>query len=292
MAGWGEILTEIGAISPVDFVRRKYLRLLHEKTGRNIVCYYSGWLAKQGALNTNISDQDMEGFMNAVKGLDRNLGLDLLLHTPGGDVTATEAIVKYLRQMFNTDIRVVVPQLAMSAGTMIACAGKEIIMGKQSSLGPIDPQFGNIAAFNIKREYELFEKDIVAHPEKATYWAIRLNGIPSGFILSCINAINLSSELVSAWLKTGMFAEDPSADAIIFRIMENLNENEESKTHGRHFDKEKCKAIGLKITDMEEDNDLQDAILSVHHAYALTLTNTPVVKIIENHIGAAVLRYV
>ena len=42
--------------------------------------------------------------------------------------------------MFGTDIRAIVPQLALSAGTMVALACKEIIMGKHSSLGPIDPQ--------------------------------------------------------------------------------------------------------------------------------------------------------
>ena len=50
------------------------------------------------------------------------------------DPAAAEAIVNYLRLKFDYDIRVIVPQLAMSAGTMIACAAKEIIIGKQSSL--------------------------------------------------------------------------------------------------------------------------------------------------------------
>ena len=81
-------------------------------------------------------------------------GLDLILHTPGGFPEAAESIVKYLRSKFSTNIRVIVPHLSMSAGTMIACAGKEIVMGKHSSLGPIDPQFNGIPVYSLKREYE------------------------------------------------------------------------------------------------------------------------------------------
>ena len=48
--------------------------------------------------------------------------------------------------------------------------------------------------------------------------------------------------------------------------------------------------LGLKATPLEDDDDLQDAVLSVHHCYALTLSNTGAVKIIENHLGKAYVR--
>lgn len=98
---------------------------LFNKTNRNVICYYSAWL--QGNIaspnpEVMIYDNDMNGFMNAVSQLDKSKGLDLILHTPGGVTTATESIVNYLRKIFNYDIRVIVPHMAMSAGTMIACA--------------------------------------------------------------------------------------------------------------------------------------------------------------------------
>ena len=65
--------------------------------------------------------------------------LDLILHSPCGSPEAAEAIISYLRSRFS-HIRVIVPQLAMSAATMIACAADEIVLGKHSFLGPIDPQ--------------------------------------------------------------------------------------------------------------------------------------------------------
>ena len=150
MPNWNEVLREINAqqyeqqhnANALDIVRRKYLKSISEATGRNTIAYYSGFLQKPGLEQTSINDDDKNGFMTVINKLDRNKGLDLILHTPGGDIAAAESIVDYIRRMFGNDVRAIVPQIAMSAGTMIACSCKYIIMGKESNLGPIDPQFG------------------------------------------------------------------------------------------------------------------------------------------------------
>lgn len=113
MPSWGELLIELqphkdamGKEIPAlsfDDLRCKYIRLLSEKTGRNVISYYSGWLKQNRDQNIDINDSDITGFMNALKGLDCTKGLDLILHTPGGNPTATEGIVKYLRTKFNND---------------------------------------------------------------------------------------------------------------------------------------------------------------------------------------------
>ena len=102
MPGWNEIMNDLKQKeSPLDSERHKYLKNLSDLTGRNVITYYSSWLTKEGAPNLDINDSDMEGFMNAVKGLDCNIGLDLILHTPGGSPVAAESIVTYLRSKFN-----------------------------------------------------------------------------------------------------------------------------------------------------------------------------------------------
>ena len=101
-------------------VRKKYLTLLHQHTKRNLIAYYSGWLSKGSVFLSDINDEDKNGFMTTVHKLDRKLGLDLILHTPGGGIAATQSIVTYLQKMFGNDIRVFVPQISMSAGTIIA----------------------------------------------------------------------------------------------------------------------------------------------------------------------------
>lgn len=287
MAGWDDILFEIrGTKSQFDIVRHKYMADLETFTGRNVIAYYSAWLTKSNIANADINDMDMTGFMNAIKGMDCDKGLDLILHTPGGFPVAAEAIVKYLRSKFNNDIRVLVPQIAMSAGTMIACSGKSIIMGKHSSLGPIDPQFNGIPAYNIKTEYEEAKADLAKHPENANYWALTLQKYPAAFLKTAMDAIVLSSTLLKDWLGTCMFDKNnPDEIVVIENIVSKLNEHDDSLTHGRHFDIEFCKNIGLKIIDLEGDAELQDAILSVHHAFMHTMVGTKVIKIIENSQG-------
>jgi ClpP class serine protease len=131
MPTWKDLQSE----ATFDSIRRKYLAKLHEQTGRNVIIYYSGWLQKASLLQHGytgfaVNDNDKNGFMATIHQLDRTKGLDIFLHTPGGDIAATESLVDYLRSMFGTDIRAIVPQLAMSAGTMIALSCKEILMGK------------------------------------------------------------------------------------------------------------------------------------------------------------------
>ena len=139
---------------PLDKLRRNYIKQLASFRDRNVICYYSGWLQNYRNADIEIGDLDINGFMNAVNGMDRTKGLDLILHTPRGAVSAPEAIISYLRSCFGTNITAFVPQLAMSGGTIMACSCREIYMGKQSSIGPTDPQFGSVAASGIVDEFE------------------------------------------------------------------------------------------------------------------------------------------
>lgn len=291
MANWNEILDEIRAAgSAHDVIRRNYLKKLHEKTGRNVIVYYSGWLQKPGLLGTELNDSDKNGFMNAIHGLDRTLGLDLILHTPGGETAATESIVDYLRSTFGTDIRAIVPQIAMSAGTMIACACKEVIMGKQSSLGPIDPQFQGIPAHGIVEEFKRAHQEIKADQSKMAVWQPIIAKYPPAFIGECEKAIQWSEEMVREWLLSGMLNDKPDANNIADAIVTELGDHALTKSHARHLSIEKCRQMGLTVVPLEDNQDIQDAVLSVHHSCIHTLAATPAYKIIENQNGIAFIQ--
>lgn len=234
-----------------------------------------------------VNDVDKNGFMTTINGLDVSKGLDLVLHTPGGDTAATESIVDYLYSKFGGDIRCFVPQMAMSAGTMIACACKEIWMGKQSSLGPIDPQFGNVPAHGVIEEFEKAYNEIIADPRTVPVWQPVLAKYPPAFIGECKKAIEWSTSLAKAWLERNMLAADANRDAIIAAILVELVDHAVSLAHNRHLSASKCKEIGLNICELETDQELQDRLLSVHHIYFHTLSSTAAFKIIENQNGAA-----
>ncbi len=102
----------------------------------------------------------------------------------------------------------------------------------------------------------------------------------------CQNATTLSEELVTEWLKSNMFKADKTANQKAKDVVKKLNNHKETKTHDRHININKAKEIGLKIEALEDDDGFQDLVLSVHHAYMITLSNNPIIKIVENQIGS------
>ncbi len=291
MPSWHELLEEIKvAGSTFDVVRRHYLDKLHRLTKRNVILYYSGWLQKPGIVGAHVNDADKNGFMAVIHGLDRSKGLDLILHTPGGETAATESIVDYLHLMFGSDIRAIIPQLAMSAGTMIACASKEIVMGKHSSLGPIDPQFGGLPAHGIVEEFKRAHQEIQADPSKIPLWQPIIAKYHPTLIGECEKAIQWSNDMVKEWLSRGMLHADPDRAAKSGEIVKELGDHALMKSHARHLSANKCKSIGLNVTMLEDEQRLQEAVLTVHHACIHTLGSTPAFKLIENHEGIAFIQ--
>ena len=239
MGSWSKTLTDMKAASSPDKLRRDALDDLAQFRGRNVLCYYSGWLREDIPLTgTSISDNDMNGLMNAVNGMDRSRGLDLVLHTPGGDLAATEAIVEYLRDCFGTDVCAIVPQMAMSAGTMIACSCREIIMGRQSSLGPTDPQFNGMAAGGVIEEFQQAVSDVEDNPASAALWGQIIGKYHPTFLGDCQKAVDMSRQMLGDWLGGNMLAGDPDVEAKKDTIIGLLCDHSMSAMHNRHFNHE------------------------------------------------------
>ena len=298
MASWAELLNELSVLGSdgkpvmnVDLLRKNKLDQLYRLTNRNVIAYYSGFLTFLSE-RSNIEDNDLNGFMNAIYKLDRSKGLDLILHTPGGTISSACAIVSYLKNLFSKDIRCIVPQVAMSAGTMIACACKEIYMGKHSSIGPIDPQFGVISTGDVIEEAARAKKEMASQQGTIPYWSSLLAKYPPAFIGKCEKAVQFAMENVEAWLTDNMFATAENPREVAKTIVSELSDHIKTRQHDKHISADEAQELGLKIIPIEEDSRLQDAILSVHHAYMLTFSsNARVAKIIENQNGCAMVTF-
>lgn len=295
MPNWGDILAESTRESSFDIVRRKYLKALNSLTGRNTIIYYSSWLQKpqfanQPGVELTITDADKNAFMATIHQLTRDEGLDLLLHTPGGSMAATESLVDYLRAMFGNNIRAFVPQIAMSAGTMIACATAEIFMGAHSSIGPIDPQYGGMPAHGLIEEFEKAAKEVKSDKSRILVWAPILQKINPTTLSECIKASQWAKEMVQEWLETGMLKDEPKKKTIAKKIVKGLTDAAENKSHSRHIGIDRAAELGIKVRRLEDDQALQDAVLSVHHSCIATLQGTAATKIVENHLGVAFIQ--
>lgn len=305
MPSWGEIGSEIasetnkksGGSSPLDYVRRKYLAVLHAHTKRVVIVYTTRWTMPNPGMPIPpsmlaISNGDIHAFMEALVGVDSDK-LDLILHSPGGSPEAAEAIVLYLRSKFG-HIRVFVPHMAMSAATMIACAADVIVMGKHSFIGPIDPQFQLQTALGVRLVpaqaiVDQFERAVkeCQDPQKLRAWLPMLQQYGPDLLVSCQNANKLSKELVMDWLTRFMFKDVEGGKKKAEEIAEWMADHNKFKTHGRPISREDARSKGMNIENLEDDQILQDAVLSVYHAVSHTFSSSPVVKLVENHLGKA-----
>lgn len=100
-----------------------------------------------------ISIEDSEQVLRAIRLTPPDVPIDLILHTPGGLVLATEQIARALIR-HSAKVTVYVPHYAMSGGTMLALASDEIVMDANAVLGPVDPQLGNYPAASIIKVVE------------------------------------------------------------------------------------------------------------------------------------------
>lgn len=299
MPNWGQVYREIQSEetrgiflsnAAMNTIRKKYLTQLHHHTGRNILAYYSGFLSKP-SVRSDISDEDKNGFMMAIHGLDRTKGLDLILHTPGGGIAATQSIMGYLQKMFKDDIRALVPQIAMSAGTIMACCCKQILMSeKQANLGPIDPHLDGMPAYGVIQEFRRALRETKKDPSTIPIWQVVIGQYYPTYLSQCENAIKGSNRFVTAQLRRVMFKGDTRALARAREIVRRLTDYSGNKGHDRHIEFDECKDIGLRVAPIESNQEFQDLVLTVHHCYMHSLMNTPAFKIIENQDGVAFIK--
>ena len=311
MPTWSGILAELqestaGGTKPpqVDAIRRKYLRAVFEHTGREVILYATKWTQPDPTVSPDlvgIVDEDLQGIMEVIHGLS-GPNLDLILHSPGGSLEAAEALVTYLRSKFS-HIRIIVPQMAMSAATLIACAGDLLVLGKHSFLGPIDPQIiintplgqRMVPAQAIIEQFEQAKKEC---RDAATLgaWMPLLSQYGPDLLVSCEHVSRLSRELAEQWLRQYLLKKDRNGKQKAKKIARWLCDHSHFKTHGRHIPRQELESHGLRegvnIEYLEKDPTAQDLFLSVFHATTHAFSMTPAVKVIENHLGKAFIKQV
>ena len=300
MSTWDDVRERIRNADHPDeetryaIVRRETLHALHELLGgRNIVACYSGWLTKpihdgMGGGLFELSDYDTSGLIAVTQHMDFSKGLALLLHSKGGGSGAAEGIGDFLRTRFHGDVWAIVPQIAMSSATAVACACRRIYMADHSSLGPIDPKLDGASAPAIVSEIEQAWQRMDAEPARRAFWTAFLHRYPASIYASAVAAIKLTNEDAAARLRAGMFATVEDGDERADRAARGLSDFSSNLSHNRHISSARAREIGLQVERLEADPPLYEAVMAWHYAAMQTLTNTPAAKLVENHLGMCV----
>lgn len=165
-------------------------------------------------------------------------------------------------------------------------------MGKQSAIGPIDPQMQipgpnnimmSIPAHTILQDFEQAKVEVSSNPLLSNLWVPKLLAIPPGYVNLCDQTIKLAKIKVETWLNDYMFkGEEPDKAKHIAEWLGNFDEH---KTHGRPIGYELASNKGLNVKRLEDDQELQDKVLSLYHAVMVTFEKTECLKIIENQNG-------
>lgn len=135
----------------LDASRLRLMRKIEEQRGSRVIAL----IHRQESMSIlgfpiarYIDIQDSEELLRAIKLTDNKIPIDIILHTPGGLVLASEQIASALSKR-KGKVTVFVPHYAMSGGTMIALSADEVVMDDNAVLGPVDPQVGNFPAVSI-----------------------------------------------------------------------------------------------------------------------------------------------
>lgn len=264
------------------------------RNNRNVLFYGSAFLQKPTAspIMLQITHEEINGFMSVMHGMDWSKGLTLLMHTPGGVTNATETIVAYLRSKFN-DIEVIVPTFAMSAGTMISLAADKITLGRQSQLGPIDPQMPAggrmVSAIAILDQFERAKKEISEDRDQAHLWAPILPSLGPALLQEAQNAIDYSEQIVADWLEKYMFKHHATPKQKALAVAKHFSRGSEGghrkKSHGRRIDRDEARGQGLTIEDLETSQPLQEAVLTAYHLLTIIFEKSPALKVLTNQQG-------
>ncbi len=156
------IVLVIASLAPVirqkmvESSRVKLFRDLEVKRGSRVIAmiHRQESLSFLGfRMSRHIDIEDSEQVLRAIQLTDPDMPIDLILHTPGGLVLASEQIANALAR-HPGKVTVFVPHYAMSGGTLIALAADEIVMDVNAVLGPVDPQIGQYPAVSILKVLE------------------------------------------------------------------------------------------------------------------------------------------
>ncbi|WP_160298571.1 SDH family Clp fold serine proteinase [Williamsia herbipolensis] len=262
------------AINAARYSRQTLIREIEAQTGNTLLCIVSehGQIAKSHA--TAVVDL----LHNVPNGAD----IDLLLNSPGGDIDTAEKLTTLVRKKAGAGtIRVIVPDYAKSAATLIALGADQVVMSDTSELGPIDPQVtlpdtaGGGTSIHSARSYiDAYEQHAQAlrtDPEDPVA-RLMLNKFDPAVLEKLTRASKRSTVIASELLQTAMIKRKDDADALAAK----LSDTAQWHSHGQMIGHEHCSGLGLTVTYLDPRSDLWETLWRLYclQAYSLPTGGT------------------
>ncbi len=206
----------------------------------------------------------------------KSRSIAIILETPGGVAEVVERMVTTIRSTFE-EVIVIVPNSAMSAGTIFALSADRIMMDHLSCLGPIDPQIEKegklVPALSYIKQFDRLNEKAQDGALTTAEYAL-LNKLDLGELYQFERARQLSVDLLIRWLTQykfknwthtetkGLTVTQEMKEQRANEIADILNNPEKWNSHGRAIDIETLRGeeVKLKIENFEDDRELYKQI--------------------------------
>ncbi len=243
------------AVHANRYQRQSLVKEIESETGRRLICYVSG---DQCMVNR----EDTVPFVDLLHNVPVGCDLDLLLHTGGGDMDAAEKLISMVRTRVGTgQLRVVIPDFAKSAGTLMALGADLIVMSDTSELGPIDPQIvladgnGNRISHPVQSYLDAYQdhSEALKKDPSNVVSQIMLNKLDPATIKVFQVAMKRARAVADKLLKEGMLKEEGTYT----KVSSDLLDTKKWLSHGQMISWVEAGdgGIGLKIEYLAPDSD-------------------------------------
>jgi ATP-dependent protease ClpP protease subunit len=224
-------------------------------TGRPMVVYFA-------QLDQEIGHTDPDDLSEILSGIAYT-DIDFFIHTPGGNVDATEKMISILKQR-SQSYRVVVPSWAKSAGTVLALSSVKIVVGVNSELGPIDPQW-KTANGNVPGELIANDTALPHHVRQMADLSVQRNR-------------TLAKQLLSKGMMSG------KTDQEIEDVLSKISSSKGYLSHGAVIDYVEATNLGLTVEFLKPDDDLWKRIWLLYCLYEYDSKQNNLAKIFEGSV--------
>lgn len=270
------------ALEKDRYLRQEWIKQVQSETNRRLICYVANFGHARGAISTD----DIPPFADLLQDLEPDCDLDLLIHSPGGDIDAAERLV-YMCRKRSKSFRVLVPSSAKSAATLVAIAADCIVMGYVSELGPIDPQVSVTTPLGeaMWRPAQSFLDGLQTIKDEAAqsgtlspvYYPL-LDKLDPALLDFCTKAIERSKAFARKWLEKGMLKGDSDKAR---EIANKLCDVQQFLSHGAVIDAEDAIAFGLNIEHVGPGDKLWERIWRLYALYEVAIRQTGAAKVYE-----------
>ena len=277
------------ANSAARYQRQTMIAQVESQSGRRLICYVSG-------SDCMINENDTMPFVDLLHNVRPGESVDLILHTRGGNIDAAEKLIRMVRsKVGEADFRIIVPEFAKSAGTLMVLGADCVVMSDMSELGPIDPQMpfadstGHVRWQPVQNYLDAYgeHSDAVNQDPNNVAARIMLNKMDPATVKLCQAVKERARQCAEQLLQRGMFRESGNWSGTASELLDTGRWRSHSQMISWE-DAQHPDTIGLVVEHVDQQSDEWQGYWRLYCLQRLEINNDQ--KLYESSYASLVIR--